>query len=405
MATQTDDTHTETGNARVRNPNALNSSLQVTGSLCSDGGVRCRNEQTQESGEPNTASSSNRNWEVQGARPKTTQTQRTVNPPLWPTLNPNTNPNLTLTPVSDGLSVDFIARHTEDETLRRSVKSDDRDLLSLSHARWLENFSDRNLKHTRPKHTQTQRPVDPPPWPRSSPVSYSLSADFIARHTQDETLLESPERERVRKEKEEKGEAQRWPPQQEGLSTGSLSVCEHYERRCRVKFFCCKEFYLCHHCHNSSSRCQNDGARACDATYVKCSLCQHEQKVDSASDVCSGCGGKLADYFCSTCKHFTSLQNDPFHCDQCGCCRTLKDKSFHCKVCNVCLRKELESNHLCRPNAGNQRCLLCSETVFCSPYMLLCSHALHFACAEDLVKSGFRNCPNCRHPLPWTLFE
>lgn len=334
MATQTDDTHTETGNARVRNPNALNSSSQVTGSLCSNSGVRCRNEQTQESGEPNTASSSNRNREVQGAQPKTNQTQRTKNPPLWPTLtlNPNTNPNLI--PVADG-----------------------------------------------------------------------LSADFIARHTQDETLLESPERERVRKEKEEKGEAQRWPPHQEGLSAGSLSVCEHYERRCRVKFFCCKEFYLCHHCHNSSSRCQNDGARACDATHVKCSLCQHEQKVDSASDVCSGCGAKLADYFCSTCKHFTSLQNDPFHCDQCGCCRTLKDKSFHCKVCNVCLRKELESNHLCRPNAGNQRCLLCSETVFCSPYMLLCSHALHFGCAEDLVKSGFRNCPICRHPLPWTLFE
>lgn len=56
--------------------------------------------------------------------------------------------------------------------------------------------------------------------------------------------------------------------------------------------------------------------------------------------------------------------------------RTLKDKSFHCKVCNVCLRKELESNHLCRPNAGNQRCLLCSEVCLIIWNYSLCARTI-----------------------------
>ena len=89
------------------------------------------------------------------------------------------------------------------------------------------------------------------------------------------------ERERERRENEDRGwqEAERWPPQQEGVSTGSRWLCEHYQRRCRVRFPCCTQFYPCHRCHNSSSNCKNDEAKACHATHLKCSLCQFEQEV------------------------------------------------------------------------------------------------------------------------------
>ena len=69
------------------------------------------------------------------------------------------------------------------------------------------------------------------------------------------------------------------PLQQEGVSTGSQQLCEHYKRRCRVRFPCCTQFYPCHRCHNSSSSCKNDEAEACHATHLKCSLCQFEQEV------------------------------------------------------------------------------------------------------------------------------
>ncbi|KAK2566499.1 putative E3 ubiquitin-protein ligase RZFP34 [Acropora cervicornis] len=119
-------------------------------------------------------------------------------------------------------------------------------------------------------------------------------------------IREERERERREKEDREWQEAERWPPQQEGVSTGSRWLCEHYQRRCRVRFPCCTQFYPCHRCHNSSSNCKNDEAKACHATHLKCSLCQLEQEIDETSDVCKGCGEKMAAYFCSLCKHFTS---------------------------------------------------------------------------------------------------
>ena len=56
-------------------------------------------------------------------------------------------------------------------------------------------------------------------------------------------------------------------------------LCEHYQRHCSVKFPCCTHFYSCHHCHNISTTCDNEEAKACHATHLKCSYCQHEQEV------------------------------------------------------------------------------------------------------------------------------
>ena len=55
--------------------------------------------------------------------------------------------------------------------------------------------------------------------------------------------------------------------------------CEHYQRRCRVKFPCCGVFYPCQHCHNLSGTCSADDRKAHDATHVKCGNCGLEEEV------------------------------------------------------------------------------------------------------------------------------
>ena len=119
----------------------------------------------------------------------------------------------------------------------------------------------------------------------SAPVERILrereEREEFMRELQRKEQMIREERERKRREKEDREwqEAERWPPQQEGVSTGSRWLCEHYQRRCRVRFPCCTQFYPCHRCHNSSSNCKNDEAKACHATHLKCSLCQFEQEV------------------------------------------------------------------------------------------------------------------------------
>ena len=55
--------------------------------------------------------------------------------------------------------------------------------------------------------------------------------------------------------------------------------CEHYQRRCSVKFPCCGVFYPCHRCHNLSATCPADDRKAHHATHVKCGNCGHEEEV------------------------------------------------------------------------------------------------------------------------------
>ena len=58
-----------------------------------------------------------------------------------------------------------------------------------------------------------------------------------------------------------------------------LCQCEHYQRRCCVKFPCCGVFYPCQHCHNLSGTCSADDRKAHDATHVKCGNCGLEEEV------------------------------------------------------------------------------------------------------------------------------
>ena len=77
----------------------------------------------------------------------------------------------------------------------------------------------------------------------------------------------------------ESREAENLPQQLEAITGRSQWLCEHYQRHCRVRFTCCTQFYPCHRCHNISEACDNEEAKACHATHLKCSHCQEEQEV------------------------------------------------------------------------------------------------------------------------------
>ena len=95
----------------------------------------------------------------------------------------------------------------------------------------------------------------------------------------EQLIREQRARERREREERELREAENWPQEQEAINARSQWLCEHYQRHCRVRFPCCTQFYPCHRCHNISKACDNEEAKACHATHLKCSHCQHEQEV------------------------------------------------------------------------------------------------------------------------------
>ena len=193
--------------------------------------------------------------------------------------------------------------------------------------------------------------------------------------------------------------AKSWPARQDAITYKSNFGCEHYKRKCWVKFECCNVYYSCHRCHNASEECSNEKVKARDATHFKCRLCHHEDTIDENSQRCSRCKATMSAYFCAICKHFTVTTKDPYHCEKCGICRIHKDKSFHCEVCNVCLDERLKGKHKCRPDSGHDNCGICLEDAFSGCHILPCSHKLHLNCLEAMIKNGVRTCPVCRHNI------
>ena len=57
--------------------------------------------------------------------------------------------------------------------------------------------------------------------------------------------------------------------------------CEHYDRYCDVQFGCCKEFWACHRCHNSNSKCEEKKLRSRDIKNIRCKSCSTVQEVSS----------------------------------------------------------------------------------------------------------------------------
>ena len=96
-----------------------------------------------------------------------------------------------------------------------------------------------------------------------------------ARERREREEREMRERaEREAREREDMAVVERAPVQE-----SPLWQCEHYQRRCSVRFSCCGVFYPCHRCHNGSGECDADDKKANQATHVKCASCGHEQEV------------------------------------------------------------------------------------------------------------------------------
>ena len=69
-------------------------------------------------------------------------------------------------------------------------------------------------------------------------------------------------------------------------------LCNHYKRRCLVKFDCCNKYWPCHRCHNNESSCGRKKLKSRDTTMVKCVECGKEQQVTPVKDVkvvCTSC--------------------------------------------------------------------------------------------------------------------
>ena len=56
-------------------------------------------------------------------------------------------------------------------------------------------------------------------------------------------------------------------------------LCNHYKRRCYVKFECCDQYWPCHRCHNNESTCGRRKLKSRDTLMVKCAECVKEQQV------------------------------------------------------------------------------------------------------------------------------
>lgn len=106
------------------------------------------------------------------------------------------------------------------------------------------------------------------------------------REIREQRQRETRER-REREEREMRERAEREARERENMAVverapvqeSPLWQCEHYQRRCSVRFSCCGVFYPCHRCHNGSGECDADDKKANQATHVKCASCGHEEEV------------------------------------------------------------------------------------------------------------------------------
>ena len=107
------------------------------------------------------------------------------------------------------------------------------------------------------------------------------------RQRQDREIRERQEREMRERQERERGDEienedrdKRWfGGERAPVQESPRWQCEHYQRRCLVKFPCCGIFYPCHRCHNTSGACDTDDRKANNATHVKCGICGHEEEV------------------------------------------------------------------------------------------------------------------------------
>ena len=120
--------------------------------------------------------------------------------------------------------------------------------------------------------------------PRSTvPERSGLMIEYAQREQRE--MRERDERgnregmERERRERETRVREDRTAEESLPLQETPPWQCEHYQRRCTVKFLCCGVFYPCERCHNLSGTCPANDKKARHATHVKCGNCGGEEEV------------------------------------------------------------------------------------------------------------------------------
>ena len=103
--------------------------------------------------------------------------------------------------------------------------------------------------------------------------------DRKMRERREREIREREERDRRENIENEDRDARWFGGERAPVQESPRWQCEHYQRRCLVKFPCCGIFYPCHRCHNTSGACDTDDRKANNATHVKCGVCGHEEEV------------------------------------------------------------------------------------------------------------------------------
>ena len=111
-------------------------------------------------------------------------------------------------------------------------------------------------------------------------IEYAQREQREMREREERGNREGMERElKERRERETRVREDRTAEKSFPLQETPLCQCEHYQRRCSVKFPCCGVFYPCQHCHNLSGTCSANDRKAHHATHVKCDNCGLEEEV------------------------------------------------------------------------------------------------------------------------------
>ena len=123
-------------------------------------------------------------------------------------------------------------------------------------------------------------PRSPVPERSGLMMEYAQSEQREMRERDERGNREGMERElKERRERETRVREDRTAEESLPLQETPPWQCEHYQRRCTVKFPCCGVFYPCERCHNLSGTCLANDKKASHATHVKCGNCGREEEV------------------------------------------------------------------------------------------------------------------------------
>ena len=111
-------------------------------------------------------------------------------------------------------------------------------------------------------------------------IEYAQTEQREMREREERENREGMERElKKRRERETRMREDRTAEESLPLQETPPWQCEHYQRRCTVKYPCCGVFYPCERCHNLSGTCPANDKKARHATHVKCGNCGREEEV------------------------------------------------------------------------------------------------------------------------------